>query len=225
MVGTIQAAVRRIDKSAPLYGVTTLTTRLGAFQAERRFQTSLLVAFSLVALFLAAIGIYGVIQHSTAMRTHEIGIRMAVGAQRSDIFTMIVGEGLKLSLTGLGLGLVGALWLGRLGSSLLFGVTATDPPTYAIVSLLLTAVALLFTPVNGHGAARTFQERFSTNANGDIRLIGNTIMTCPSSDSTCAGTQNGTLTNDNSKFNSRFIYCNNCRSIFSFKKHIFYIKQ
>jgi predicted permease len=141
MVGTLQAAVRRVDRDAPLYGVTTLASRLSTFQAERRFQTSLLIAFSLVALLLAAVGIYGLVQYSTATRTREIGIRMAVGAQRGDIFTMIVGEGLKLSLMGLVLGLAGAFWLGRIGSSLLFGVTATDVPTYAVVSLVLTAVA------------------------------------------------------------------------------------
>ena len=141
MVGTIQAAVRRVEKHAPLYGVTTLENRLGAFLTQRRFQTSLLIGFSVVALLMAAIGIYGLIQYSVATRTHEIGIRMAVGAQAGEIFRMIIGEGLKLSLTGLVLGLVGALWLGRAGSSLLFGVTATDPLTFITVSLLLTAVA------------------------------------------------------------------------------------
>jgi predicted permease len=141
MVGTLQAAVRRVEKHAPLYGVTTLENRLGAFLTQRRFQTSLLIGFSVVALLIAAIGIYGLIQYSVATRTHEIGIRMAVGAQAGEIFRMIIGEGLKLSLTGLVLGLVGAWWLGRAGSSLLFGVTATDPLTFITVSLLLTAVA------------------------------------------------------------------------------------
>ena len=141
MAGDVQAAVRRVEKHAPLYGVTTLENRLGAFLTQRRFQTSLLIGFSVVALLMAAIGIYGLIQYSVATRTQEIGIRMAVGAQAGEIFRMIIGEGLKLSLTGLVLGLVGALWLGRAGSSLLFGVTATDPLTFMIVSLLLTAVA------------------------------------------------------------------------------------
>ena len=101
MVGTLQAAVRRVDKHAPLYGVTTLEKRLGDFLTQRRFQTSLLIGFSVVALLMAAIGIYGLIQYSIAMRTHEIGIRMAVGAQAGEIFRMIIGEGLKLSLAGL----------------------------------------------------------------------------------------------------------------------------
>ncbi len=103
-------------------------------------QVMLLLGCAL-ALITAAVGIYGLIQYSFAMRTHEIGIRMAVGAQPGDIFRMIMREELNLSVTGLVLGLVGALWLGQAGSSLLFGVTATDPVTFITVSLLLTVVA------------------------------------------------------------------------------------
>ena len=141
MVATIRAAIGRVDKDAPLYGVTTLEERLGAYLTERRFQTSLLIGSAVVALLMAAIGIYGLILHSVATRTQEIGIRMAVGAQAGDIFRMVVREGLQLSVTGLTLGLVGALLVGRAGSSLLFGVTATDPLTFTTVSLVLTAVA------------------------------------------------------------------------------------
>jgi putative ABC transport system permease protein len=141
MVATLHAAVRRVDQHVPLYGVMTLENRLDAFLTPRRFQTSLLIGFSVVALLMAAIGIYGLVQYSVATRTHEIGIRLAVGAQAGDIFRMIVREGLTLSLTGLVLGLVGALWLGQAASSLLSGVTATDPLTFTTVSLLLTAVA------------------------------------------------------------------------------------
>ena len=91
---------------------------------------------------MAAVGIYGLIQYSIAMRTQEIGLRMAIGAQAGDIFRMIISEGLTLSLTGVAIGLVGAWWLGRAGSSLLFGVTTSDPLTFTTVSLLLTAVAI-----------------------------------------------------------------------------------
>lgn len=101
-----------------------------------------LAGFSIVALLMAAVGIYGLIQYSVAARTREIGLRMALGAKGRDIFRMIIGEGLTLSLTGLVLGLVGALWVGQAASSLLFGVTATDPLTFMTVSLLLTAVAI-----------------------------------------------------------------------------------
>jgi ABC-type antimicrobial peptide transport system permease subunit len=122
--------------------VAPLEEQLGTYLTQRRFQTSLQIGFSVMALLMAAIGIYGLIRYSIATRTQEIGLRMAIGAQASDIFRMIVGEGLTLSLTGLGLGLVGAWWLGRAGSSLLFGVTASDPLTFTTVSLLLTAVAI-----------------------------------------------------------------------------------
>ena len=91
---------------------------------------------------MAAVGIYGLIQYSVATRTQEIGLRQAIGAQAGDIFRMIIGEALMLSLTGLALGLVGAWWLGRAGSSVLFGVTASDPLTFTTSSLLLTAVAI-----------------------------------------------------------------------------------
>jgi len=142
IAGPVQAAVRRVEKYAPVYGVTTLENQLDAFLSERRFQTSLLIGFSVAAMLMAAIGIYGLIQYSIAMRTHEIGIRMAVGAQAGEIFRMILREGLKLSLTGLVLGLVGALWLGQASSSLLFGVTPTDPLTFVTVSLLLIAIGV-----------------------------------------------------------------------------------
>jgi ABC-type lipoprotein release transport system permease subunit len=141
MAGALRAAVHRVEKNAPTYGVAPLEQQLGAYLTQRRFQTSLLTGFSVVALLMAAVGIYGLVQYSVATRTQEIGLRIAMGAQRRDILRMILGEGLTLSLTGLALGLVGALWLGRAGSSLLFGVTATDPLTFTAVSLLLTAVA------------------------------------------------------------------------------------
>jgi putative ABC transport system permease protein len=141
MAGALRAAVWRVEKNAPIYGVTALEAQLGTYLLQRRFQTSLLTGFSVVALLMAAVGIYGLIRYSIATRTQEIGLRMAVGAQAGDIFRMIIREGLTLILTGLGLGLVGAWSLGRTGSSLLFGVTATDPLTFMAVSLLLTAVA------------------------------------------------------------------------------------
>jgi predicted permease len=142
MAGALQAAVRRVEKHAPIYGVAPLERQLGLYLTQRRFQTSLLIGFALVALVMAAIGIYGLILYSVATRTQEIGIRMAVGAQAGDIFRMIVREGLQLSVTGVMLGLVGALLVGRAGSTLLFGVTASDPLTFTAVSLLLTAVAV-----------------------------------------------------------------------------------
>ncbi len=142
MAGALRAAVRRVEKDAPVYGVAPLEQQLATYLAQRRFQTALLTGFSVVALLMAAVGIYGLIQYSIATRTREIGLRMAIGAQAGDIFRMIIGEGLTLSLSGIALGLVGALWFGWAASSLLFGVTASDPLTFAAVSLLLTAVAI-----------------------------------------------------------------------------------
>ena len=114
MAGALRAAVRRVEKNAPIYGVAPLEQQLGTYLTQRRFQTSLLTGFSVVALLMAAVGIYGLIQYSIATRTQEIGMRMAIGAQAGDIFRMIIGEGLKLSLTGVALGLVGACgWGGR----------------------------------------------------------------------------------------------------------------
>jgi predicted permease len=141
LVGTIRAAVHRVEKHVPVYLVTTLEAKLASSLAQRRFQTSLLIAFSVVALLMAAIGIYGLIQFSVASRTKEIGIRIAVGAQPGQILRMIVGEGMGLSLGGLGLGLAGAFWLSQAGRSLLFGISAADPLTFVSASLLLTAVA------------------------------------------------------------------------------------
>jgi putative ABC transport system permease protein len=141
MAGALRAAVRRVEKDAPVFGVTPLAQRLGTYLTQRRFQTSLLTGFSLVALLMAAVGIYGLIQYSIATRTQEIGLRMAIGAQAGDILRMVIREGLTLSLIGVAIGLVGAWWLGRAGSSLLFGVAAGDPLTFTAVSLLLTAVA------------------------------------------------------------------------------------
>ncbi|HEX4230137.1 MAG TPA: ABC transporter permease [Bryobacteraceae bacterium] len=147
MMRTIEAAVHQVEKFVPVYGVTTLDDQLSAFLTERRFQTMVITAFSGVALLLAAIGIFGHIHYSVATRTQEIGIRMALGAQAGEIFGMFIEEGLKLSLAGLGLGLIAAFALGMLGRSLLFGVTSTDPLTFIGGSLLLivtTTVASYF---------------------------------------------------------------------------------
>ena len=108
-----------------------------------RFSTWVLGIFAAMALVLAAVGIYGVISYSVAQRTNEIGIRMALGACRTDVLKLMVGQGLKLVLIGLAIGLIGALTLTRLLSSLLYRVTTTDPATFVGVPLLLVGVALL----------------------------------------------------------------------------------
>jgi putative ABC transport system permease protein len=151
---SIQAAVRGIDKQVPIYGVTTLESRLGADLAQRRFQTALLAGFAAVGLAMAAVGIYGLILYSATTRTREIGIRLAVGAQRGDILRMMIREGLQLSAIGLAVGLAGATVVARAGAALLFGVTSTDPVTLGGVSVLLTLIALTASYLPARRAAR-----------------------------------------------------------------------
>ena len=141
IAASLQAAVHQVNKDVAISGIAPLDEQLATYLVQRRFETLLLVGFSGVALLIATVGIYGLIQYSIATRTQEIGLRIAIGAQAGDVFRMIIAEGLRLTLIGLAVGLVGTLWLGRVGSSLLFGVTATDPLTFITVSLLLTLVA------------------------------------------------------------------------------------
>src|SRR5207249_7461047 len=111
--------------------------------ARQRFSMLLLGIFAGLALVLAAVGIYGVMSYSVTQRTREIGIRMALGAQRTDVLKLTIGQGLKLVVTGVAIGLAAAFVLTRVMSSLLFGVGATDPATFATISLVLMGAALL----------------------------------------------------------------------------------
>ena len=111
--------------------------------SERQFSMILLEAFALVALLLASLGLYGVISYLVGQRTHELGIRLALGAQRRDVLRLVLGHGMKMALAGVVLGLVAAFGLTRLLSTMLYGVSTTDPATFAIIALLLTIVALL----------------------------------------------------------------------------------
>ena len=110
--------------------------------------------FAAIALLLTAVGIYGVIAYSVAQRTHEIGIRMALGAQRGNVLGLVLGQGTRLTLIGVGIGIVAALGLTQLMSSLLYGVSATDPMTFGAVILVLAAVALLATFVPARHATQ-----------------------------------------------------------------------
>ena len=144
---TLAAAVRRevlaLDRDQPVYDVKTMEDVVAAAVAPRRAPMLLFSVFASVALLLAAVGIYGVISYSVTRRTHEIGIRMALGAQTSDVLKMVVGRGMALTLIGISIGLIAAFALTRVMSSLLYGVSATDPLTFAVVAVLLAAVALV----------------------------------------------------------------------------------
>jgi len=150
----IRNEVSQIDKDQPISNVGTMEQIVAATVAPQKFATWLLAVFAASAMLLAAIGIYGVMAYSVTQRTHEIGIRMALGAGRRDVLRMVVSQGMKLALVGVALGLVGAFALTRLLSSLLFGVSATDPLTYGVVSLLLASVALLACLIPARKATR-----------------------------------------------------------------------
>jgi putative ABC transport system permease protein len=139
----LRQAIHDIDPGLPIFNAATLDSIVADATAQNRTTAGLLGAFSLVALGLAALGLYGVISYSVSRRTHEIGVRMALGAQRRDILRLVVGQGLRLTLAGLVVGLVAAVGSTRFLSSLLFGVSPTDPYTFAGISLLLAGVAAL----------------------------------------------------------------------------------
>jgi putative ABC transport system permease protein len=143
LAATVRNAVWEIDKEQPVSNIRTMEDILADSIARQRFSMLLLGVFAGVALLLAAVGIYGVMSYSVAQRTHEIGIRMALGAQTSAVLKLAVGYGLKLVVAGVVIGLVAAFVLTRLMSTLLFGITATDPATFALISLLLIAVAAI----------------------------------------------------------------------------------
>jgi putative ABC transport system permease protein len=134
--------VNAIDKDLPVT-VTTMDQIFSDSVAGQRFNTSLLGIFATIALALAMIGVFGVINYSVAQRTHEIGIRLALGAQRRDVFRLVVGQGLILALLGIALGAAGAWALTRWIQGMLYGVSPTDGPTFVIVSLIVTVVAFL----------------------------------------------------------------------------------
>ncbi len=142
MAPAVRTVVASMDRNVPVYHVETMNDYLSASVARNRFSTLLLGLFGALALALAAVGIYGVISYSVSQTTHEIGIRVALGAEKNDVLKMVVGQGLKLALIGVAIGVAGALALTRFLASLLYGVKPTDPLTFLAVSLILIAVAL-----------------------------------------------------------------------------------
>ena len=143
LAAVLREQVHGLDKEQSLANIQTLEQVVNESLGRPRLNTLLLAAFAVLALLLAAIGIYGVLSYSVAQRTHEIGIRMALGAERRDVLRLIVGHGLFLTLMGITAGSAAAFGLTRLMTGLLFGVRPTDPTTFVAASVLLTCVALL----------------------------------------------------------------------------------
>jgi putative ABC transport system permease protein len=142
MATTVRDTVWSMDRDQPVSHIGTVDQLLGGMIAQRRLNTVLFGLFAGVALLLAAVGIYGVISYSVTQRTHEIGIRMALGAGRGEVLKLILGNGMTLAGIGIGTGLIAAVALTRLMSTLLYGVSATDPPTFVVISVILAGVAL-----------------------------------------------------------------------------------
>jgi predicted permease len=150
----VRNTVRALDLNLPLYEVKTLTEHMRLALFPGRIAATVLSGFGLVALILAAIGIYGVTSHAVAQRTREIGIRMALGARLADVLRLVLSSGLKLVAIGVGIGLVGAYLLTRALTGLLSGISPTDPATFGLVSLLLVAVAVLATYIPARRATK-----------------------------------------------------------------------
>jgi predicted permease len=151
---SIRGAVHEVDPSQPVSDLKTMDQRVAMSMGPRRSAVALLSVFAAMALTLGAVGLFGLIRYNVAQRTQEIGVRMALGASRRDVLLMVLGESLRLGLLGVGGGLIAAFALTRILASLLYGVSATDPLTFAGTALLLICVALLAAWVPAHRATR-----------------------------------------------------------------------
>jgi putative ABC transport system permease protein len=154
LLGSVRQAVKNLDPDQPIYNPRTMDEIRAESVAPERLNLTLLSLFAGLALVLAIVGIYGVMSYSVTQRTHEIGIRMAIGARPSDVFRMILGQGMKLALIGVVIGLASAFALTRLMATMLFGVQPTDATTFSVISVLLIAVALLACYLPGRRATK-----------------------------------------------------------------------
>jgi len=143
LAGAIRREVMAVDKDVPVFRVQTMDRLISDSVSRRRFQMMLLAIFATVALALAAAGIYGVMMYSVSQRTHEIGIRVALGASSGDVLRLVLRQGLVLTVAGVAIGLISSLALTRVLSGLLYGVSAMDPATFLVFPSVLIAVALL----------------------------------------------------------------------------------
>jgi putative ABC transport system permease protein len=153
-VPMLRRELQALDKDQPIYNVRTMEEVVRTSLGTRRVSMLLFSVFAGAALLLAAVGIYGVMAYSVTQRTHEIGIRMALGAQAGDVLRLVVRQGMTLVLIGIVVGVAGALGLTRVIANLLFGVNAADPVTFVAISLLLAAVAFLACYLPARRAAR-----------------------------------------------------------------------
>jgi ABC-type antimicrobial peptide transport system permease subunit len=153
LTDALRQAAAAVDPEVPMDQIATMQQIVAGSAGESRFRTAVLSSFALLALFVASIGLYGVMSYLVSQRTREFGIRMAVGANREAVFRLVLGKGAKLAGLGVCFGLAGAAVLGRSIASLLYGVTPLDAATLAGVSLLLTAVALLASYIPARRAA------------------------------------------------------------------------
>ena len=154
LLDSIRHINAQMSNQQVIFGAQTMDSLISDSMASRRFSMILLAVFAVLALSLASVGIYGVISYVVSQRTNEIGIRMALGAHQRDIVFLILGRGGKLAGLGVAIGLAAALGLTRLMASLLYGVGATDPPTFAAVAVLLTMVALAACYIPARRAAK-----------------------------------------------------------------------
>ncbi len=154
LMGSIRALIAEFDSSVPISSIQTMEQIFAGAVAGQRFVTTVLTLFGFLALFLAVIGVYGVISYAVSQRTHEIGLRLALGAQGKSVLVQVVRDGLRLSLGGVAIGLVGAIALSRGFGSLVFGITPTDPATYASVAILLVVAAIGASLLPAHRASR-----------------------------------------------------------------------
>jgi putative ABC transport system permease protein len=154
LVASARGQVQAVDPDQPIYNIRTMNEICSESVAPERMNLMLLTIFAGIALVLAVVGIYGVMSYTVTQRTHEIGIRMAIGAEPRDVFRMVIGQGMMLALIGVACGLVGAFSLTRLMTTMLFGVAPTDPVTFAAIAVLLSGVALVACYIPGRRATK-----------------------------------------------------------------------